>query len=275
MKTFLIAATVAGLVATNAAAGGLSPPAVAPPNWNGPYAGLSYGRTTVTSTHEEYKHWRQCERGGNLDEIDAESSASMCVVSGGDHANSPELRALVGAGVAENGDGVIAVGNSYSVIAPGGTEPFRYDAGYNGVYMGDDKVIRYTSSSDARTTTTGPGGARSVFVETITNIIETDEPSESAGAFAGYRQEVGAFVLGGEAGFNGDLKSIEAQVGLNAGLLLPYVFYGFGQFDGEDTDTYGVGADMKIGLVDGMFVGAKYTQGDFGEQATVRVGFNF
>ncbi len=109
----------------------------------------------------------------------------------------------------------------------------------------------------------------------------TDVDDKGLGAFAGYRQGMGSFVLGGEVGAmfpqDGDtLLTAEGQVGLNAGALLPYVSAGYGKAGGENGEVFGVGADLNV--TDSPFVGAKFQKVNIGEGSNVislRAGFNF
>jgi hypothetical protein len=98
----------------------------------------------------------------------------------------------------------------------------------------------------------------------------TTETSEDlSGAFIGYRKTLGWRAVGGlEIGQLGDVTMGEAQIGLDAGRVLPY---GFAGYSSEGT-IYGIGADVRVGK--NLLVGAKLIDGDF--QATVvRVGIKF
>ncbi len=92
--------------------------------------------------------------------------------------------------------------------------------------------------------------------------VTTNSTSDAVGGFLGYRHDFGRIVGGAEIGVNGDLKTLEAQVGLDLGKVLPYAFAGVGDLDGESGNTYGVGADMALGK--NLMVGVKTTRGEFG-----------
>lgn len=102
--------------------------------------------------------------------------------------------------------------------------------------------------------------------------ITTDTTSDEFGAFAGYRVDLGQFVLGAELGGLGDVKYLEGQAGLDLGRVLTYVSVGTAEFGNESSEVFGIGADMKFGKV---LVGGKAFEGDAGAVAMVRVGLTF
>ena len=110
----------------------------------------------------------------------------------------------------------------------------------------------------------------------LTKSFETTSEN-NFGAFLGYRHDFGRIVGGAEIGVNGDLRSLEAQVGLDLGKVLPYAFAGVGDLDGVSGKTYGVGADMALGK--NLLVGVKTTRGEFDDtdlsSTLVRVAIQF
>ena len=117
-------------------------------------------------------------------------------------------------------------------------------------------------------------GEAVTIVDAQGNVIGT---GTTVGAFLGYRHDFGRIVVGAEIGVNGDLKTLEAQVGLDLGKVLPYAFAGVGELDGESGNTYGVGADVALGK--NLLVGVKTTRGEFGDtdlsSTLVRVAIQF
>lgn len=108
------------------------------------------------------------------------------------------------------------------------------------------------------------------------------EPSENdVGGFAGYRHTFDAFVLGAELSANSELASIEAQAGYDFGVVLPYVFVGYGETADDVLDetgtTYGLGFDAAVN--ENVFMGVKYTAGDFDNSdvssTQFRIGYKF
>lgn len=136
-----------------------------------------------------------------------------------------------------------------------------WTGGYAGVAAGTEKV------------TVGP--------------LEADETAY--GVFAGYRQDLGNTVVGGELSHTKvegvDLSGTvaEVQVGADAGRLLPYASVGYGKFEAGDADAegivYGVGADYRVN--DKVLVGVKYNRADLKDEGvdvenlTARLGFRF
>ena len=108
----------------------------------------------------------------------------------------------------------------------------------------------------------------------VTDTTSTDNSSDRLGGFIGYRHSFDWRMVGGvELGKSGDLATIEAQAGLDAGRVLPYAFAGYGQMGGSGGTIYGIGADVKVGRR--AFVGIKQTEGDFGGATTLRAGWRF
>jgi len=107
------------------------------------------------------------------------------------------------------------------------------------------------------------------YKEEVTTTSSTSK--DSAGAFLGYRKDFGTLVLGGELGYSYDTLSAEAQVGLDAGRLLPYAFAGVT----DDSDrTYGVGVDFALGH--NLLVGLKSIKVDEAPAVTsIRLGWRF
>ena len=109
------------------------------------------------------------------------------------------------------------------------------------------------------------------------DVNELELNSEDVGAFAGYRYDLGTLVAGAEVGTSNDINTLEAQAGLDLGVVLPYAFVGVADFADQDGTTYGVGADAAIGK--NLLLGVKYTRGEFDavdvESTTLRVGIKF
>lgn len=104
--------------------------------------------------------------------------------------------------------------------------------------------------------------------------FSTKESSTSAGAFIGYRKDLGQLVLGGELSYSKALSTAEAQVGLDLGKILPYVSAGYGEGDNFSGAVYGVGADLLLG--DKLLVGVKSTNAEGqGSVVSLRVGLRF
>lgn len=291
MKNIFALTVAAGLSVSAAYAGGLAPPVymeppvvpptVMVPSWTGPYAGLTYGRTTTTETWLEPTF---------EDDIRTEFDGEVCKSPGivGSHGSykckfddkdgaftssvwgsSPEIQALRLTDEPWNDDDLERTGNPLGRTAD--AEVVRYsEPNYNGIWLnGEDFEFTY----NYREVNLGP-------VQTGFETFTEENTEETYGAFVGYRHQVGQAVFGLEGAVHGELTSLEAQLGLAAGPLLPYVSYGVGQFDSEDVTTYGGGADFQVGLINGMFVGAdaiviEDNSGNTAEQATIRVGFNF
>lgn len=266
MKNLLMTSTLAVIFATSSYAGGLSPPIIfeppiqAPPQvtstWSGPYAGLTYGQTSrrVEKSIERWGH--RCEHGTGSNT----HNNSKCVITE-DNFNTLQVQSITGDPSNSNPD----------VVSYYGDQENLNWGDYCAIWVPEGKSYQWVTLYDTGIADNPKGGVYSVSKKTI-DFLST-ENNGNLGAFAGYRHEVGPTVLGVEAGFNGDLKSIEAQVGLDVDQFLPYAFAGVGQYDGEDTNVYGAGADFKVN--EKVFIGGKYANGDFGEQVTIRIGFNF
>jgi len=101
------------------------------------------------------------------------------------------------------------------------------------------------------------------YGRTDTDLLEPTE--NDLGGFAGYRQNFGAFVAGGELAANSELASLEVQGGYDFDTLLPYVFVGYGETNDAVVDesgtVYGLGVDAAVS--ENVFMGVKYTAGDF------------
>lgn len=255
------------MTAVTAQAGGLSDPVVTPPvvsanppsvsAWDGFYVGVSVGRTESTRKDEISYYQRAC--------VPSPSGKwqGKCIVDQDDFMNSPELVAL----------GDIVDGHPSKVGNL--DDPFRYDAGYPGVWT--TQTLYYTTTNDL-----GPDRpsryADNVFIGKITEVFDVVESADSAGAFLGYRMHLaGPIVVGAELGADGTMTTGDVQVGLPAGRVLGYGFAGIGQYDGEDGTSYGLGADLRIsGRVS---VGGQYRLGEFGntdtETLSARVSFSF
>lgn len=111
----------------------------------------------------------------------------------------------------------------------------------------------------------------------VSATTDGDFDDATAGAFAGYRWDLGSAVVGAEANaFDGGTYSVEAQLGYDAGKFLPYAAVGYVDANGVDGVTYGVGVDYSFG--NGILLGAKFTDNDLpgdNEAFGVRVGFQF
>lgn len=119
----------------------------------------------------------------------------------------------------------------------------------------------------------------SKVIEKVSNgTVASKTSSDDFGAFVGWRKDWGTLVGGVELGHNGGISSAEVQAGLDLNRVLVYGFVGAGSFESESGTVFGVGADAKVGNK-GVFVGAKYMQGEFGEvqtdSALLRVGIQF
>lgn len=93
----------------------------------------------------------------------------------------------------------------------------------------------------------------------------------TAGVFAGYRYDFGRMVAGGEvdyrtatdSGASGDATLLKANVGIDAGKVLPYATVGFGDLGIGNETVYGVGVDMKVGK--SYQIGAEYLRSEKSE----------
>jgi len=103
--------------------------------------------------------------------------------------------------------------------------------------------------------------------------VTTETSKDHVGAFLGYRHDFGRIVGGIEAGVLGDLKSLEAQGGVDLGNVLVYGLAGVGDADGTSGMIYGAGADLKLGKR--LLLGIKHTTGDFHDSTSLRVGIRF
>ena len=249
MKNLTLALAATLLMTTASHADGIQPPWVEPPitqpapapSFAGFYAGLSYGRTDVTTDIDNI-HVRECQFG-------TKHGQRKCAHGG--HEESPEIMAL------ERGN---APWNNWS-----GGDPVVYDEHQGLMYGEADSTFRYTTLSSADPVAVKGKDALNVLVDIITH---DDSTSEGAGVFAGYR--VGSTMIGGvEVSSDGTLSTAELSGGLALGSVLPYGFVGFGQYDGAEGTVAGAGVDVLIG---GFLIGGKWTSGDFGDTQTNTVG---
>lgn len=284
MKRLLLSATVLAMASTAAFADGLTtlglddPEVMAPPSvsgdWTGPYVGLSYGRTTTTTaTYEEWAR-RMCDYTAPSP-LNTEDNhmPNKCGVSELDFSSSPEIAALDT--VEQWPDDDAGWDNSF----PYGASKvlFRDDL----IWVGNQD-FEYTTA-DLDETSGGPrriddNAAYNRFLGTFQKMVgTTSETTEDFGAFLGYRHDFGRIVGGAEIGVNGDLRTLEGQVGLDLGKVLTYAFAGVGDLDGVSGKTYGIGADMALGK--NLLVGVKTTRGEFGDtdldSTLVRVAIQF
>ncbi len=257
----LLTTTAITLALTSALqAGGLadpieqvSPVAQSFATWTGPYAGISYGQTTETTDIDDIYVY-ECVKGGSRDR----HNNNKCVVDEYTWNNSPEVQAL------EHNN------------KPWGqyTTQYRYNQpDYDGVWLGGAESFVYTTDRvmDA------PAVIKPTNTTLIDTISETISETDGAGVFAGYRQQFGSAVIGGEVSTDGTLSTAELSAGLAVGDVLAYGFVGAGRYDDLDGSVYGGGIDYR--LSPRWTVGAKVTSGDFGETTTetaaIRIGFNF
>lgn len=118
-----------------------------------------------------------------------------------------------------------------------------------------------------------PAGYSLERVQVPGDTVTTETSQDHVGAFLGYRHDFGRIVGGIEAGVLGDMKSLEAQGGVDLGNVLVYGLAGFGDADGTSGTIYGAGADLKLG--NRLLLGVKHTAGDFDGSTSLRVGIRF
>lgn len=266
MKIIITALTI--LAPLTATAGGLSSPITSPrpeprpmasstsaSGWAGGYVGLSYG-TTKATTDTPDRDVYECVSGDRHDTV-------KCWTVG--HTNSPEINALQ------------RVKNPWNVSEYRLGEQFGAPVVYGdapALWMPVNSTFRYTVDAGTPHSLQPGKNAQINFIETIT---ETVTQTEGAGAFIGYRWDVGPVVAGIEATTSSMLHTAEASLGIPMGNALGYAFAGAGQYDGADGSVYGVGADLRV--TDSVTVGIKGTWGEFGdtttEGAALRVSFSF
>lgn len=261
MKRLLLSATILGLASTAAFADGLTslglddPEVMAPPSvsgdWSGPYIGLSYGRTETTTPVYDV-----CiDDGGHSGGDKCSGKAEYIDLTFGPGLEGTDNYTQTGfmskdAKLETATDRVFLLGEAVTIV----------DAKGNVIGTGTT-VGEYATGTLYRPET---GETKTVSIDEV-------------GAFLGYRHDFGRIVVGAEIGMNGDLKTLEAQVGLDLGKVLPYAFAGVGELDGESGNTYGVGADVALGK--NLLVGVKTTRGEFGDtdldSTLVRVAIQF
>ena len=262
MKTAITALAV--IAATPLAAGGLSDPIVqtpvfvpaniTPDRFAGFYAGGFAGQNATTGTRQEPGGYeRSC--------TPTEGKwGGKCTVSQDDWDNSPELLAL--------GDPLQG--------HPGGADslddPFRYDAGYPGVWAPYE--VRYTSATNEEISSRY---AQNTVIGEIFNTI-TDENSDTTyGAFAGYRFNVasGAYA-GAEVSASDVMTTAEMTGAISAGNVIFTASGGWADMSGVDGTTFGAAADYYIGR---GFVGVKGYRASFDDTdvsgVVARVGWRF
>lgn len=97
---------------------------------------------------------------------------------------------------------------------------------------------------------------------------------DNFGAFVGYREDLGQWLVGGELNYSVDYQSVGAQLVLDGGQVLPFVEVGFGQTDLDSGAVYSVGADLLLGQR--VFIGVKANTADFEvPSAQLRLGVRF
>jgi hypothetical protein len=288
MRKLLFSTTLICL-GTAGYAGSIDPPWMEPPvtvpttpafSWSGPYAGLSYGKSSHRRTYEKTwdevityreetdweKHAYQCNRGkGHF--------GFKCDVTGLTHA--PEFGAL------DN------VNNPWSNNAK--DETVRYDNGYDGLWMGADETFGFTLPSYVEPVTRGERWAQigyeyltgvdvNEWSETIvhTEQVTVNEDDSTFGGFIGYRHQFSKMpvVVGVEANYmatgdHGDFAQVGAQLGFAAGRVLPYVEIG--------VDHYAGGADVALGSQGRLLIGLRAWETHDGRDGgqMLRIGWNF
>lgn len=101
------------------------------------------------------------------------------------------------------------------------------------------------------------------------------------GAFAGYRHDFGAYVLGAEADYRDNRNGVKAyslktQAGYDAGAFLPYATLGVQKVENLKSEAvYGLGIDYKI--TDRYTVGAEWLKNHDtkADQVTVKAAYRF
>lgn len=281
MKRLLLTAVVC--LASQAHADGLTelglddPEVIAPASdWTGPYVGLSYGKTdvtrSVTSMREEIIEgydYREatCTRTKNTHEGNkCRIDESLWDSLGIDPTSNPWDKAPF----------KLNDGAETGEIA-------KYLSGYNGLWLGDTtgshtwNIGSYEPDVAALNSSQGQDALLSVErkfkadeVNTITETMNQTSSMDEVGAFIGYRHDFGSLVGGVELGVLGELATLEAQAGLDLGRVLPYLFVGAGEYDGDSGSVYGVGTDIKV--TNTLMVGIKHSVGDFGNTETKTTG---
>jgi len=266
------AASASGLVEIGLDDPHLIPPATISNDWGGVYGGISYGRTTskrtttVPQEPEEFFDTGVCESPGSVGShgsykcrFDKKTGPFTPHVWD----TSPEIQELRFQKNPWNQEDLKRKGNPLGRAVD--DEVVRYNAGYDGIWMnGEDFEFTYNYRQREIP-------ASSLIFNEIAN-------SDQVGAFLGYRRDFGTLVGGIEGNYTSDMQTVELQVGLDAGQLLPYGFVGAGSFDSQGGMVYGAGADLKLGQ-DGLMVGLKHTVGEFDDISSgttaVRVGWQF
>lgn len=151
------------------------------------------------------------------------------------------------------------------------------DMSWTGFYAGASGNLAFGDETTMVDTRNTRGRSHPRFT-TVTDSFD----DAGLGAFLGYRHDFGNVVTGAELGIMafddmGTVTTAELQLGIDAGNLFPYISVGQAWTDGDDTTTYGLGADYRFD--NGVFVGAAYDQMDFGstdaDVFSLRLGLNF
>jgi len=262
MKTTLSLALVAGLMATSAAAGGLSPPVwmeppvtvlTPAPSKAGFYGGIQGGQSeTSTYRYEE----ETLERG------------DYCLLG--------ESENCYGTGYTE-GDWTQFFGNPILNALP--TKGSPEAPGHCG-----GMTIDCVTGRDK------DGNATDIWVNdgyTFATVDETEVTSDSfVGAFFGYRDYVSGNVMAGVEGgayihseAEDPTLTGEAVVWYDGGQIMPFISAGGVKRGDMSGWTAGLGADFSV--TESMFVGAKYSVNEFEDNDVtdnnfaIRVGWNF
>lgn len=98
--------------------------------------------------------------------------------------------------------------------------------------------------------------------------------SELFGVFAGYRKDLGQWVVGGEVNWKKDFSTAGVQLGLDLGKALAYTELGYAVAGDESGAEYGLGVDFL--LDQNLLLGAKATETEFGvSETSIRLGWKF
>lgn len=130
---------------------------------------------------------------------------------------------------------------------------------------GTDPVFKTVTTVGDPTTIT--------VVDTLTETLT----QESAGIFAGYRYDMGTYLLGAEVSLVEDFNSLEATLSLPMNRFLGYVSVGAAEYKGDTGWTAGIGVDYMVSQ--NLFIGTKFSYAEVGsyeiKNIDLRVGVKF
>lgn len=182
-------------------------------------------------------------------------------------------------------DGLLELGLTDPVVTPPASTSFNWDGPYVGLSYGRTnvgsttvecfKILDKEPDNHIRPADCREPDVWEDYSITSVEVAGPSAKSDNYGAFVGYRWDLEPLVLGVEGGFNGDLKTLEAQAGLGLGRVLVYGFGGVADLNGTDGTVYGFGTDVAV--TNRVVLGVKHTiSDDLGlDSTTLRVALKF